>query len=230
MSLSNERLIKKLNKNFVCGWTNIKGKESYAGSSNTHLPEYSAICVDNSAGHGNIQMFFMTGDGKVIHCLPGFWSARHLVNELEFARKLARVYYKKSLSPAKRNAIFLSKHLEHALQHDPHTRSSSNLQYFDKKNIASRKKSDFKRDKGFIKGSLKTADQVIHERMAQYPFISFDKFEVAKFVDMGRKRYSYKHGLPGKEHCEEECESSKNKKKGGYAKKKKKGKRRKDID
>ena len=203
MTLSADHVIKALNRDFVCGWKNIKGSEKYAGKSNTHMPEYSAIRVGNSAGHHNVQMFFMTSDGKVLHCLPGFWSPRHLRLEMKLARDLAKVYFNKKISPAKRNEIFLAAHLEHALEHDSHTRNSSKLQGFDKSNVAKRKESDFKREKGFIKGNgvIKTADQVSHERMATYPFVSFENFDVAKYIDMGLKKYKYNHGVPGKE-CE----------------------------
>jgi hypothetical protein len=163
----------------------------------------------------------MTSDGKVLHCLPGFWSARHLRHEMKLAKKLARVYFDKKLSPAKRNEIFLAKHLEHALEHDTDTRNSSRVQGFDKANLAKRKKSDFKREKGFIKGDgvIKTADQVIHERMATYPYVSFENFDVAKYIDMGLKRFQYNYGIPSKE-----CEMDKLKK--GQKKKQKKAVKR----
>ncbi len=43
---------------------------------------------------------------------------------------------------------------------------------------------------------LKTTDQVMHERLAQQPFASFASFDVAKFIDMGIKRYKYDYGVP----------------------------------
>ena len=87
--------MKYLNKNFVSGWENIKGQTPYAGTSNTHQPSYDAKTVSNCAGHHNVQMFFLTSDGKVIHCLPGFWSPKYFMHEAKLAVDLARIYYKK---------------------------------------------------------------------------------------------------------------------------------------
>ena len=199
MTLSDERVIDELNRNFVSGWTNIKGKTEYAGSSNTHLPDYHAQCVNNSSGHHNVQMFFLTPNGRLLHCLPGFWNAKHFLYETEFAVDLARVYYTRGISPAQRNELYINRHLEHAIEHDAHLRGSSDLQGFDKQKMAKKEDSDFRRDKGFIVGSLKTADQVMHERMAELPFVPFESFDVKKYIDMGLKRYKYDLGIPESE-------------------------------
>ena len=190
--------MKFMKKNFVSGWTNIKGKTPYAGTSNTHKPSYDAKCVTNCAGHHNVQMLFMTADGKVIHCLPGFWAPRYFLHEAKLATNLARLYYKRG-SVVRRNEKYLNLHLECALAHDAALRHASQHQGFDKQNLEKRKKTDFKRTKGFIASGLKTPDQVMHERMAAVPFIPFNKFDIAKYVDMGRKRYQYNDGVPGKD-------------------------------
>jgi hypothetical protein len=39
---------------------------------------------------------------------------------------------------------------------------------------------------------LKTTDQVVHERMAQRPYVPYDQFDVEKFSDYGQLRYDKK--------------------------------------
>ncbi len=191
--------MKFLKRNFECGWNNIKGKTGYAGSSNTHLPTYKAQTVTNCAGHHNVQMFFMTSNGRVLHCLPGFWNPDHFLHEAELAVKLAKIYYKRGVSPVKRNELYLNLHLEHALEHDDSLRHSSRHQGFDALNLKKRKETDFKREEGFVTGTLKTPDQVMHERMAALAFVPYERFDVAAYIDMGRKLYKYDYGVPGKD-------------------------------
>ncbi len=191
-----------LRSNFVTGWTNIKGKRSYAGTSNTHLPSYSAMTVYNCSGHHNVQMFFMTSDGKVLHCLPGFWAPEHFLHEARFAVELGKLYYKKDkVSPVKLNELYLDAHLTHAFTHDPRLRRASRHQGFDRMNLEKRSETDFRREKGFVTEELKTPDQVMHERLAAMPFTPFEKFDVAAYIDMGRKKYKYDYGVPGKGHA-----------------------------
>ena len=52
---------------------------------------------------------------------------------------------------------------------------------------------DFRRDAGFVTDQLKTTDQVVHERMAERPFLPFERFRIASFVDMGVKHYDDHH-------------------------------------
>jgi hypothetical protein len=197
VTLSNDQVIQELNRNFVCGWTNIKGKTSYAGVSNTHLPSYPACEVTNCAGHHNVQMFFMTSDGRLLHCLPGYWNPRHFVKELELAVTLGKLYYRKDLSAAQRNSEYLDLHLRHELEHTQEVREASQHQGFDRQSLEKRKDSDFQRTEGFVLG-LKTPDQVLHERLAERPFVPLDSFDVEAFIDMGIKQYKYDYGVPGK--------------------------------
>ena len=188
-----------MKKYFVSGWRNIAGSEDYAGTSNKHLPNYEAMTVTNCSGHHNVQMFFMTSDGKVLNCLPGYWNPKAFLSEAKFAVALNRLYEKKNVSIAKRNETFLDAHLKKAFSSDSKLQKQSKLQGFDVRNIEKRKESDFKRQEGFIDSGLKTTDQVLHERMAERPFIPFEMFDTAKFIDMGRKKYKYNKGVPGKD-------------------------------
>lgn len=196
VTLSDKKVEKLLDKYFVRGWMNIEGKRSYAGNSNKHLPTFAARTVSNGSGHHNVQMFFLTSDGKVLNALPGFWNPPHFLKEAELAVKLGQVYFARGLSVVDRNEKYLDMHLEQAYTNTKAMHKSSKLQGFDYSNIAKRKDSDFHRNKGFVTGVLKTTDQVMHERLAQQPFASFASFDVAKFIDMGIKRYKYDYGVP----------------------------------
>ena len=114
VTLSDKQVMRYLRKNFVFGLRNIAGQTSYAGTSNAHLPSYEAVTVTNCSGHHNVQMFFMTKDGKVVNCLPGFWNPEAFLSEAKLAVSLNKLYNKKSMSISKRNELFLDAHLEKA--------------------------------------------------------------------------------------------------------------------
>lgn len=193
MTLPHEDVVGLLRNNFVMAFTNIDGKTRYAGVSNKHQPTMAAKKVYNCTAAKNIQMFILTEDGKVLHCLPGFWDVKPFLEEVRFAIKLNRIY-KGSRSVAERNEKFLDAHLRHALQHDAKTIGASQHQSFDAKYLQRRGVTDFQRTAGFTGGGLKRPDQVLHERMAERPFLTFDSFNVASFVEMGRRQYKYDYG------------------------------------
>jgi hypothetical protein len=199
VTLSDAKVMDFLGRNFVVGKKNIKGKTNYAGSSNTHLPTNAAMWVNNCSGHHNIQMFFLTADGRVLHCLPGYWGPKHFLEEAELAVELAKLFYAKDLSAAQRNEKYLNLHLGHAFEHAQELVGASHLQGFDRKYLEEKDGGDFKREKGFITSGLKTPDQVMHERLAEAPYVAFDSFDVKGFIDMGITHYKYDHGLPKKE-------------------------------
>lgn len=197
MTLSDDAVIRQINHTFVSGWQNIQGKKSYAGNSNKHMPTWAAKTVNSCSGHHNIQMFFLTKEGKVLHCLPGFWNAKDFLAQVKFAVNLAKVYYTPKLSNAERNEKFLDMHLQKAYGHDYTLSNGSKLQGFDVNHVK-KKTTDFVRKDGFI-GGVKKADQVVHERMAERPFVAFEKFDTKQFINMGIKRYKYDFGVPGKD-------------------------------
>ncbi|WP_372368951.1 hypothetical protein [Candidatus Uabimicrobium sp. HlEnr_7] len=185
-----------MKKNFVCGLRNIANKTTYAGTSNKHLPSYEAVTVTNCSGHHNVQMFFMTKDARVVNCLPGFWNPDAFLSEVKLATSLNKLYHSSRVSISKRNELFLDAHLEKAFLSDKKLHKQSKLQGFDVKNIEKRSESDFKRDSVFVDTGLKSSDQVLHERMAERPFLPFEMFDTAQYIDMGRKKYKYNKGVP----------------------------------
>lgn len=208
MTLADERVEERLTRNFISGMQNIAKKKSYAGKSNRHLPTYDAMWINNCAGNHNIQMFFLTSDGRLLHALPGYWGPSHFLEELDLAVELGRLYYARELSAAERNAKYLDMHLAHAYSHAASMVHDSGLQGFDRKHLEERKESDFQRTEGFLTAGLKTPDQVLHERLAEVPFRKFESFDVAKFIDMGVKTYKYDYGMPMKDHgckCGKKC-------------------------
>ncbi len=202
MTLSNEAVLSQLGAGFVCGQKNILG-ESYAGVSGAHELDDPAYWTTNGAGPHNMQIFFLSSDGTVLHCLPGFWAPEDLLHEAELARQLDGVWKDASLTRAEKDARFRAAHLAHLREHSAALRSRSRLQGFDAKHEEKLAHSDFRFAEGDFRPSataangkrkkkgpeLKTTDQVMHERMATRPFVAYESFDVAAFSEYGKIRY-----------------------------------------
>ncbi|MEZ6186192.1 MAG: hypothetical protein R3F62_14430 [Planctomycetota bacterium] len=193
MSLSHPKVLATLRRHFVCGWTDISGAVDYAGTSNTHGVDFPAAQTTNCAGHHNVQLFVLTPDARVLHVLPGFWAPEPLLEELALARTLGRIWADPRRSVVEKNQAFLDLQLEHALAHSAETRARSALQGFDRWEAVREEGSDFRRDPGFLGDDVgllvKSADQVVHERVAALPFMPFGELDVAALVDMGKKAF-----------------------------------------
>ena len=85
MSLPQEPTFSLLKDHFVVGWKNID-REDFVGSSHGYTCAQKAVGTTNGAGPRNTQMFVLSSDGVVLHCLPGFWHPEDLAHELRFAR------------------------------------------------------------------------------------------------------------------------------------------------
>ncbi len=197
MTLSNDKVINQINTAFVSGWQSIKGKRSYAGVSNTHMPTNAAKNINTCSGGRNIQMYFMTPDGRVVHCLPGYWNAQDFYTQAGFAVKLGNLAFNKSISNADRNEKFLDMHLLKAHGHNFGLVEGAKLQGFDVKYVKNNTQDFTRGSKGFVQG-VKLVDQVVHERMAARPCVPFEKFDAHEFTKLGIKRYKYNFGLSGK--------------------------------
>jgi hypothetical protein len=199
VTLSHDALIRTLNSRFVCGFKNIKD-EPYCGKSGQHDPDTPAVLTSNGAGPHNVQIFVLSGDGTVLHCLPGFWTPDDLLTELQFAQSLNRVWKDPHLSRAAKDKRFTEANRKHAQVHPLAMRARSQLQGFDEKKERTKADSDFKVQagqqptvtltrRGLKLSDMKTVDQVVHERMAQRPFVPYEEFDVAAYVDYGQLRY-----------------------------------------
>ena len=198
MSLSHETVLNLLKTRFVCGFKNIKG-ESYAGSSGKHAPTAPAVETTNGAGPHNVQLFVLSADGTVLHCLPGYWAPLDLVTELRFALNLDKLWKDPNLTADAKQKQFQQAHRE-IIRHLPAGLiARSHLQSFDAQHEEKKADSDFRFKPGDFrpattsgKKGLKSTVQVVHELMAQRPFVAYERFDVEHFSDYGKWRYDKK--------------------------------------
>lgn len=198
MSLSTDPTFALLRNDFVCGFKDISNKH-YAGASGKHEPDGNAVETTNGAGPHNLQMFILSPDGTVLHCLPGYWCSQDLANELRFAQELNKVWVDPGLSRDQKNKLFRQMQLAHAHEHSQAERGRSHLQGFDVQYEAQHRlyNTDVFYDpqavdptgKKITPRAVKTADLIFHERMANRPFEHYDKFDVAVFSDYGKPMY-----------------------------------------
>ncbi len=205
MTLSNEKVVDLMMTQFVCGTKNISN-EKYSGRSGEHDTDDAAAYTTNGAGPRNMQIFILSSDGVVLHCLPGFWCPEDLIFEIKFAMELNNVWMDPSLTLDAKKKLFTEAHLNHICSHSTKMMSRSRLQGFDaqfeKKRQEKKGNSDFalkdsdleKYGKKLPKMSekhegLKTCDIVMHERMSKSPFVSYEEFDVKNFCDYGKFRY-----------------------------------------
>ena len=174
MSLSNDAVLNVLKNQFVCGFKNITG-EAYAGKSGHHDTDAPAVVTTNGAGPHNVQMFILNTDGIVLHCLPGYWAPHDLLFEMRFAAGLDRLWRNPGLDDAAKRDLFKKANLTVIRQAPKDMLERSHLQSFDAKH-----------------DNLKTTDQVVHERMAQRPFLTYEDFDVESFSNYGKNRYDKK--------------------------------------
>ena len=196
MSLSNDTVLTRLRNQFVCGYRNITG-EPYAGRSGRHETDSPAVITTNGAGPRNVQMFMLSEDGTVLHCLPGFWSSQDLLAEMTFALNLNRVWLDANLTREVKDLRFEQAHIMHLQQHPQAMIARSHLQDFDARHEKSIEDSDFIIREGDMRrnfrlmrnDSLKTTDQVMHERMSKRPFLQYEDFDVQNYASYGKSRY-----------------------------------------
>lgn len=167
-------------------------KEPYAGDSGRHKPNETAIDTTNGAGPHNIQLFVLTPDGTVLHCLPGYWNSADLAFELEFAERLGRIWNDHTLSRQQKNDLFARAQKDHIRLHPREMSERSKMQHFDvaveveKKGDALQTNAD--RDAP-AEERVKSTDCLMHERMAKRPFTAYAAFDVAAYSNYGSHFY-----------------------------------------
>ena len=199
VSLSDEGVLQNLKRNYVVGYKNITGA-SYAGKSGKHDTTAPAVYTTNGAGPHNVQLFFLSPDGVVLHCLLGFWDPRDLLVEMRFAQSQWRLWQSNaSIADKRKTNSQANLNVLRTLPADMVARS--HLQGFDAKHEMKSSHSDFVFKKGDFHpptlpgmkaGNLKSTVQVIHERMSKRPFVNYNEFDVATFSDYGREKYDKK--------------------------------------
>jgi hypothetical protein len=202
VSLSQEPAFSALKENFVCGVRDITN-EPYAGLSNRHEVTGNAVNTTNGAGPHNLQLFMLSADGTVLECLPGYWNPTDLVEEMKFASRLNDVWQDQHLSSTQKTTQFRQMQLAHIEEHSPQMVRRSKMQGFDQKYEAEHRlnTSDTIADRSMItpnmlqpggkipQAAFKTTDELMHERMAVRPFLPFQRFDVAAYVEYGKPKY-----------------------------------------
>ena len=160
-----------------------------------HSVEGPAVDTSNGAGPHNNQLFVLATDGTVLTCLPGYWNSEDLAEELEFAEKLNAVWKDRSIFRREKEMKFSEMHLAHISDHSKAMKRRSRMQGFDKKfeekNRSTSSDTILSKNNG-DKTLFKTTDVIMHERMAQRPFVNYANFDVAEYSDYGRDKYDKK--------------------------------------
>lgn len=170
--------------------------------SGKHTTFGNAVNTTNGAGPRNLQLFMLSSDGTVLHCLPGYWNSKDLVYEMAFAAQLDEIWKDNRLSLNQKRAQFKMMQLAHVKDHPKAMKRRSRMQGFDQKYEAKNrlKTSDTIKNRALAQKYLdmhkhipghafKTTDVIAHERMAARPFVHYTRFDVAKFSDYGKKIY-----------------------------------------
>lgn len=169
----------------MVGWRDIS-KEPYAGSSGDHKREFKAVEVSNGSDPHNVQLFFISPDGIVLHALPGFWRADDLLHEMKLAEALHKLWQNRSLSREDKERQFSRLQRAHVRTHSKQMRDRSPLQWFDAWEEQQKPTSDFATGRP---GVLRTVDEVVHLRMARQAFVPFERFDIRALVDYGKLEY-----------------------------------------
>ncbi len=208
MSLPKEPVFSLLKSDFVVGWKNII-TEKYVGESFGYTCDQTAVGTTNGAGPHNIQIFVLAPDLTVLHALPGFWHPKDLAQELEFSQVLHRLWKDKGRSRSQKNAMFARLQLAEYKNHSQATTIRSSWQGFDARNEHKRLQGGKQRDTFLTSADgsvrerrgrprMKPINQLVHERMAQRPFVKFEDFDVAVFADYGRILYDNNRKVDGR--------------------------------
>jgi hypothetical protein len=184
VTLSHAKVAEILRTRFLCGWKDISN-ERHAGRSNDHEPGARAADVNNGSGFHNVQIFVMTPDVRVVHCLPGHWKPETLLKELEFSLTLVDLWKDASLQIRDKAERFTEAHLAHMQEHSEKEIQQSALPAFDERIERGKENTDTRRPSG----QVKMADQIVHERMAERPFMAYREFDTAVFADVGERFY-----------------------------------------
>jgi len=205
VTLADEKVIETLNRDFVCGVWDITGAP-YAGKSNAHSVHNPAVQTTCGAGPRNVQLAIANADGRVLMALPGYWHPTDLLREIEFAKSLDRVWADKSLSLAQKEAKFVEMQLAQAASVPADTLARSRMQGFDVKYSAEHRIADvfagplpaLENGKMAGKAAAKPVAQLMHERMASYPFVRLEEFDIDSFTNYGKPHYDKKddEGIP----------------------------------
>jgi len=198
----------QLKSDWIVGWNNIITKD-YVGESHGYTCGQTSVGTTNGAGPHNVQMFMLSPDGVVLHCMPGFWHPDDLARELKLGQRMLELWQRPGLSLAAKQTQFAAMQLGELASQPREMHARSRWQGFDAKNEQQRLEEVGFRDTIVLdaegqplmnaKGKLqmKTTNVVVHERMAQRPFVPFAAFDTAQFADYGRRYYDNNKKVDG---------------------------------
>ena len=207
MTLSDPTVYSTLQRDFVLGWTNIR-REEFVGDSHGYSPKQACVGTTNGAGAANVQTFVLSPDLVVLHVLPGFWHPEDYVAELEFRKALWRLWQDEERTLSQKTDMFRRMQLTELRYQEPVMYARSDWQGFDKVHegsVFSESRDTFERTgEGELKRNsagapvLKPINVLVHDRMSKRPFVKFEDFDTAAFVDYGRKFYDNNIGVDGR--------------------------------
>lgn len=196
MTLPNGPVIETLANDFVCGWEDIRD-EDFCGVSSGYSKMQTAVGTTNGAGGRNVQIFVLSPDQRVLLLLPGFWHPDDLLQELSFAKVLHRLWADEGKSLEDKVHMWRRLHERQPRTHSLATRARCDWQNFDEHAERNRAKYSYRdsitRDENG-KVALLAIDQLVHKRLAERPFVAYERFDVENFVDYGRRYYDLNRG------------------------------------
>ncbi len=200
MTLADDKVREVLKDRFVVGWKNVMN-EQWVGQSHGYSRRQQAVGTTNGAGGRNVQIFVLSPDLVVLHALPGFWHPDDLLGELRFAEAVWSVWKDESLTRAQKEAFHRQVQLQETRHHGEETFARSGWQHFDRHVELARLKEGNRdtvacppdeKGQGF---ALKSHNVLLHERMAEHPFVRFAEFDVTWIADYGQAFYDNNRGV-----------------------------------
>ncbi|MHC5066736.1 MAG: hypothetical protein ACYTG5_22500 [Planctomycetota bacterium] len=190
-----------LEKDFVLGWKDIR-RTKHVGYSFGYKPKDSSVGTTNGAGPHNVQIFVLSPDRVVLHALPGFWHPEDLAAELRFAKVLARLWSDENRSLDQKRDMY-RRLQEHEIRRQSEASTArSGWQGFDRRAEADRlakgPRDTFYPASDGMPPALKPINLLVHERMAERPFVAFEDFDTEAFVDYGRLFYDLNSRVDGR--------------------------------
>ena len=191
MTLPNKALLRMLKRDFVVGWKDIRN-EDFCGVSHGYSKSQTAVGTTNGAGGRNVQIFVLSPDKRVMLALPGFWHPDDLMTELRFAKLIYRLWTDETRSLTSKVRMWKRLQKREAGTHGPLMRARSDWQGFDRFEELGKAKTRYRdsvKERADGKLTLLALDELVHERLAQRPFVPFEDFDTENFVDYGRRYY-----------------------------------------
>ncbi len=86
-AFSDEKVVERLGRDFVCVWKNIRPAEPYVDTLYGEHALGSTKKLERGAGDQNVCAHVVTSEGRILHAVQGFVDAPQLLEELDFAEK-----------------------------------------------------------------------------------------------------------------------------------------------